>query len=137
VKAPPTNSLARRLGSAALGAALLGFAGWLAQRNLRLPGRDGWIFWVPIALWLTTMSLLCWWAALAGREPGARAGIQSSWRAGWLIGMAGFAIGFVGPLVVTPKASLGPLLGILVTGPVGFVLGALGGAVAHANRSQD
>jgi hypothetical protein len=131
ISAPPTELLGRRLGSAALGTALLGFAGWLALRNLRLPARDGWIFWVPIALWLIAMGLLCWWAALGGREPAKRARIQASWRAGWLVGMAGFAVGFVGPLVVTPKASLGPLLGILITGPLGFVLGALGGAIAQ------
>jgi hypothetical protein len=128
--APPTGLLGH-LGSAALGTALLGFAGWLALRNLRLPASDGWIFWVPIALWLSAMGLLCWWAALGGGEPAKRARIKASWRAGWLVGMAGFAVGFVGPLVVTPKASLGPLLGILITGPLGFVLGALGGAIAQ------
>jgi hypothetical protein len=117
-----------------LGTALLGFAGWLALRNLSLPTRDGWRFWVPITLWLVTMGLLWWWAALGARDPEARAHLQASWRAGWLVGMAGLVIGFVGPLVLTPTASLGPLLGILVTGPVGFVLGALGGAVTQIGR---
>ncbi len=37
--------------------------------------------------------------------------------------------GFLGPLVLSPKASLGPLLGILLTGPLGFVLGALIGGM--------
>jgi hypothetical protein len=125
---------ARRMGSALLGAALLVFAGWLAYRNLRLSTRDGFIFWVPIALWLTTMGVLCWWGALGAREPDARAQLAASWRAGWLVGMAGLAIGFVGPLVVNPKASLGPLLGILISGPAGFVLGAFGGALMHGAR---
>lgn len=132
--APPTDWLARRLGSAAVGTALLGVAGWLTLRNLSLPTRDGWVFWVPITLWLVTMGFLWWWAALAGPEPGTRARLQASWRAGWLVGLAGLAVGFVGPLVVTPKASLGPLLGILITGPVGFVVGALGGAVRQKRR---
>jgi hypothetical protein len=132
--AAPTDSQVQRLGSAVLGTALFISAAWLAQRNLRLPARDGWIFWVPIALWLTTMGFLCWWTALGGRGPDARARIHASWRAGWLVGMAGFAIGFVGPLVVTPKVSLGPLLGIQITGPVGFVLGAVGGALIHRAR---
>jgi hypothetical protein len=130
ISAPPPEYLARRLGSAALGAALIGFAGWIALRNLGLPIHDG-IFWVPITLWLITMGLLCWWAALGGDQPASRARIGASWRAGWLVGAAGLAIGFVGPLVLTPKASLGPLLGILLTGPLGFVLGALGRAVVH------
>ena len=131
---PPPDLAVRRLGSAALGTALFCLAGWLALRNLRLPTRDGWIFWVPIALWLITMGLLCWWAVLGGAHPATRVRLQASWRAGWLIGMAGGAIGFFGPLVIRPHASLGPLLGILITGPVGFVLGALGGAVAPTGR---
>jgi hypothetical protein len=130
--APPPELLARRLGSAVLGAALIGFAGWIALRNLRLPGRDGWMFWVPITLWLVTMGLLCWWAALGGHQPASRARIGASWRMGWLVGGAGLALGYLGPLVLTPKSNLGPLLGILLTGPLGFVLGALGRAVFHA-----
>jgi hypothetical protein len=127
---PPSEFLARRLGSAALGAALSVFAGWIAVRNLGLPIRDG-IFWVPISLWLVTMGLLLWWAALGGHHPASRARIGASWRMGWLVGGAGLALGFLGPLVLTPKANLGPLLGILLTGPLGFVLGALGRAVVH------
>jgi hypothetical protein len=128
--APPSDFVARRLGSAGLGAALLGCAGWIALRNLRLSSHDGWVFWVPITSWLVAMGLLCWWAALGGRQPTTRARISASWRMGWVLGAAGLALGFVGPLLITPEANLGPLLGILMTGPGGFVLGALGAAVA-------
>ena len=38
-------------------------------------------------------------------------------------GSIGFAGGFFGPIVLTPEANQGPLLGILVTGPAGFLLG--------------
>jgi hypothetical protein len=48
---------------------------------------------------------------------------------GWVLGAIGLGLGFVGPLVMNPKANLGPLLGILITGPFGFVLGALGAAL--------
>jgi hypothetical protein len=44
----------------------MGLAGWIALRNLSLSTSDGWIFWVPIASWLVTMGLLCWWSALDG-----------------------------------------------------------------------
>ena len=128
--ASPTNSPARRLSSAVSGAALVACAGWLALGNLSLSARDGWMFWVPIALWLATMGLLCWWTAFGPQQPATRARIESGWRMGWIVGAVGLAVGFVGPLLVTPKASLGPLLGILITGPAGFVLGALGGAAA-------
>jgi len=132
--APPTDGPARRLGSAIAGTALLGVAGWVTLRNLSLPTHDGLVFWVPITLWLVTMGLLWWWAALGSREPGTRARRDASWRAGWMVGAAGLGLGFVGPLVLEPEASLGPLLGILITGPVGFVLGALGGAVSRIRR---
>lgn len=131
---PPTDASAPRLIAAALGTALLGVAGWLSLHNLRRDQFQSWIFWVPVALWLLTMGLLCWWAVLAGQEPRARARIAASWRMGWILGGIGFALGFVGPQVLTPSASLGPLLGILITGPGGFALGALGAALAGATR---
>lgn len=113
-----------------LGTALVGLAGWITLRNLSRSGTDGWIFWAPIALWLLTMALLCCAEVLAADGPGdSRARISASWRMGWLIGGLGLALGFLGPLVVTPKANLGPLLGILLTGPLGFVIGAISGAL--------
>src|SRR5438270_5574529 len=39
-----------------------------------------------------------------------------------------FLGGFVGPLIVSPS-NLGPLLGIFVTGPIGFLMGALIGII--------
>lgn len=128
---PLTDSVASRLGTASVGAALTGLAAWIALRNLRLPTHDGWIFWVPVTLWLLTMSALCWWSTLLGNQAASRASIRASWRVGWIVGAVGLAIGFVGPLVFSPKASLGPLLGILLTGPLGFVVGALGAGVVR------
>jgi hypothetical protein len=125
-----TEPLARRLWAGTLGTALSGLAGYLAWRNLQHEKLDGWIFWVPIALWLLTMGLLWWWRALGGAQPATQARIGTSWRIGWIVGAVGLALGFVGPLLVTPSANLGPLLGILITGPAGFILGALAGAGA-------
>lgn len=126
-----TGSATRRRGMAGLGVGLAGLAVWLAVHNLRLAALDGWIFWVPVSLWFLTLSVLCWWSALGGHETESRAAIRASWRGGWIVGALGLAIGFVGPLVITPKASLGPLLGILLTGPLGFVVGALGAGVVR------
>jgi hypothetical protein len=132
---PSSDTPARRLVAAALGAALVGFAGWLSLHNLRRDQLESWIFWVPVALWLLTMGLLCWWRVLVGQEPRARARIAASWRMGWIVGAIGLGLGFVGPLVITPSANLGPLLGILITGPGCFVFGALGAALAGATRN--
>lgn len=51
---------------------------------------------------------------------------------GWAllaVGAIGFVGGFFGPIVFAPEANQGPLLGIFITGPLGFVLGAVGGWV--------
>jgi uncharacterized membrane protein YeaQ/YmgE (transglycosylase-associated protein family) len=46
-----------------------------------------------------------------------------------ILGFIGFIIGFVGPIVFTPQANQGPLLGIFITGPVGAVIGFIVGAL--------
>ncbi len=44
-----------------------------------------------------------------------------------VVGAVAFAAGFFGPIVFAPDANQGPLLGIFITGPAGFVAGALYG----------
>lgn len=46
-----------------------------------------------------------------------------------ITGAIGFCGGFFGPMILAPDANQGPMLGIFITGPLGFVLGAVGGAV--------
>ena len=46
-----------------------------------------------------------------------------------VLGGIGFAGGFFGPILFTPEANQGPLLGIFITGPIGFVLGGILGAI--------
>lgn len=43
------------------------------------------------------------------------------------LGAAGFSLGFFGPMLLVPEANQGPLLGIVFTGPGGFVLGGIAG----------
>ncbi|TIV61327.1 hypothetical protein [Mesorhizobium sp.] len=51
-------------------------------------------------------------------------------RWGVLLGLVGFVVGFVGPLIFTPDANQGPLLGLLITGPLGLVFGLIVGLIA-------
>lgn len=48
---------------------------------------------------------------------------------GLILGAVGFSLGFFGPMVLNPTSGNGPLLGIFITGPGGFVLGLLVGLV--------
>jgi hypothetical protein len=48
---------------------------------------------------------------------------------GLILGGLGFVAGFFGPIIFTPEANQGPLLGIFITGPGGAVLGFLLGIV--------
>ena len=50
-------------------------------------------------------------------------------RYGFIVGIVSFAIGFFGPIIFMPDANQGPLLGIFITGPLGFVLGIILGIV--------
>jgi hypothetical protein len=44
-------------------------------------------------------------------------------------GAVAFSAGFFGPVLLTPHANQGPLLGLFITGPLGFILGGIGGAI--------
>ena len=48
---------------------------------------------------------------------------------GLLVGGFGFCGGFFGPVLFAPEANQGPLLGLFIMGPLGLVLGIVGGAV--------
>ena len=67
------------------------------------------------------------WTRTAAFQPG----LKTSILLGALgTGGIGFSAGFFGPIFFMPDANQGPLLGLFITGPLGFVLGALGGG-AH------
>ena len=133
---PVKGTNASRLAAAVLGAALMGLAAWLTMSNLNHRITDGWFFWVPVTVWLLTMGVLCWWFTLWSDEATSRAAIKASWRAGRIVGGVGLAIGFIGPLVIYPKSNLGPLLGILVTGPLGFVIGVIGAVTVRSLKMR-
>ena len=61
--------------------------------------------------------------------------IASAFRGALIVGGIGFCAGFFGPMVFAPDANQGPLLGIFITGPLGALLGAIGGFV-YAKRER-
>jgi hypothetical protein len=52
------------------------------------------------------------------------------------VGGIAFLLGFAGPMLLAPGANQGPLLGILITGPLGFVAGFVWG-VWRARRAEN
>jgi hypothetical protein len=72
-----------------------------------------------------TVAGLAAWFALRGDDPGVRARWLRAGRWARNLGLVAFAVGFFGPIAWAPDANQGPLLGIFITGPLGFVVGAL------------
>lgn len=107
------------------------------------------VFWVGGAL-LMAAGLPFWFsqvvslasAALVGRlvwlrTASVHAGLIGSIGLGAvMVGTVGFIGGFLGPIIFMPGANQGPLLGIFITGPLGFVLGAIAGAVHWVVRGR-
>ena len=52
------------------------------------------------------------------------------------VGAIAFVVGFFGPMIWAPDANQGPLLGLFITGPLGFLLGGAGGLVYGLVRRQ-
>ncbi len=51
--------------------------------------------------------------------------VRSCGRTVALFALSGFLAGFIGPMVLSPDSNIGPLIGILFSGPVGAVLGVI------------
>ena len=70
----------------------------------------------------------------SGRASLHRSILMSVLQGALIVGGIGFCAGFFGPMVFAPDANQGPLLGIFITGPLGALLGAIGGFVYGRSR---
>src|SRR4051794_39779269 len=70
-------------------------------------------------------AILCFWFAFRGHISADRVLILFALTGGMIIGSICFIAGFIGPIIFMPHSNQGPLLGIFVTGPFGFVAGTL------------
>ena len=102
------------------------FVFWIPGSFLRaaLPDEGfGWvIFVVSLISALLVASIL--WKVLESDSKGA---LSKSFKWAIITGGVGFALGFFGPLLFSPGANQGPMLGLFVTGPGGFIAGGIGG----------
>lgn len=53
-----------------------------------------------------------------------------------IMGGAGFVAGFFGPVIFAPGANQGPLVGILISGPIGALLGVVLFAISRLSNSS-
>jgi hypothetical protein len=70
------------------------------------------------------------WRAMQETRVGEGSILMAIANGALIVGSIGFAAGFFGPIIFTPEANQGPLLGIFITGPIGVVVGAVGGLIA-------
>lgn len=56
---------------------------------------------------------------------------------GFIMGGICFLLGLVGPNIFAPEANQGPLLGIFITGPLGFILSLIIGGVVASRRKRN
>jgi len=100
----------------------VGLAGGALLYSLELP------LWISsvVSLLVAVVVARYVWVHTASLQTGL---INSIVLGGLTTGGLGFSAGFFGPILFAPDANQGPLLGIFITGPLGFLLGAVGGAV--------
>lgn len=89
---------------------------------------------LPIGRMRSIIALLgtvgaCWFIWEKMGINGPKSLISNIAAGGIILGSLGFALGFFGPIIFAPTANQGPLLGIFITGPIGFLLGLIGGGV--------
>src|SRR5262249_44091032 len=128
---PPPRWLFRRVSAAVGGALLSVYAIWWGRAFM--VWRNSLIVW-PLAC--ASVAGYLWWFAIRGDDGPSRRLMASGCRSGVLFGLIGFTFGFLGPLIATPHANQGPLLGIFVTGPAGLMLGAFGGLIRNVVRHR-
>ena len=56
---------------------------------------------------------------------------------GIIVGFIGFSLGFFGSIIFAPDANQGPLLGIFITGPLGFFIGSVGGGIFWSKKKKN
>src|SRR5207249_46174 len=69
------------------------------------------------------------WFALFGHIPEERAKIGFALRTGVIVAFIFLVAGFFGPIILSPASNQGPLFGIFISGPGGFLLGCIVGFI--------
>jgi hypothetical protein len=81
-----------------------------------------------VGVWMLPM-----WKGRATLDPST---LEETIKWALVVGAVGFCGGFFGPMIVAPDANQGPLLGLFITGPVGVLIGAVGGFIYARARQR-
>jgi hypothetical protein len=108
------------------------FTFWMGGAILSSVGLPFWTAGIAAAL-LAALTARYVWRSLASVSIGLGSSILMG---AVVVGSLGFSAGFFGPIYFTPGANQGPLLGIFFTGPLGLVVGAIGGGVYWLARGR-
>jgi hypothetical protein len=87
---------------------------------------------VELAVLILLVAVILRYGAFGDRWRGI---VGRAIRPALMVGGMGFAAGFFGPMILKPDANQGPMLGIFITGPIGFVVGLIYGVVRERTRS--
>jgi hypothetical protein len=125
------NNIARTILTGATFVASYFFTFWVPGSLLPL-GDQYWIAMILAVVVAYYVARFVWrrTETLTG-GPVATAGLGAA-----IVGAIGFVGGFFGPMVFAPGANQGPLLGLFITGPLGVLVGAMGGYIYGVTRAR-
>jgi hypothetical protein len=89
--------------------------------------------WASISLVLAVLIGLLLWRVIGRFKEGLVVAMGGGAAIAGFVGLIG---GFFGPMLFAPSANQGPLLGIFITGPLGFLMGGVSGAIWWRIRVQ-
>ena len=84
--------------------------------------------WIATAISLVCAAFAGWfsWKLMAGDRLNAVVAVTGG---ALILGGLFFTIGFLGPMVISKDTNQGPMIGLLIAGPLGVITGAIGGYV--------
>ena len=82
------------------------------------------------------LAVVTGWFAARGHRAASRVAMGITCLGGSIGGGVAFTAGFFGPMFLSPNSNQGPLLGVFVTGPIGFILGLVTGFLWSQHRAS-